>query len=464
MIEPKLQYTGHFFIDAGIAVMEHYLEKECQSFSQEDLDKAAQWLSNLYKRKDMKGYLSIHFPNSTAWCNFNPKISEEKRSESVKQVLKSYLSKPIGERKCVYCHKPAQFLADRQHIPLLTGMTAIIASPGGVPGLPVCGYCLMAVQFYPLSTLKCQGKPLFWWTPEPQLLSELTGEYFRQLMQMLAGGSEKLVNLGWPRTMLLNTAYRVLDTYGDDKPLADCIGLHVTNYGAGPDYHQYRIPKELLEFLSEIKVMEQEVRDAHQYIIQKAWEREKKANNEINLSENINIGTTRNFYFEAIVEAFEDVDWQKNIRSIVGKFYLHTKQEELHRNSFKLTRLFLEKVGGMEKQRLDIIKKIADQIANHLILGNNEKKWLNEIYFRESKPSHFTGYLIKAQKSLAEKGQSFTFDDVLIMLDIYSIDDAGVKDFWLVRDLFLIRLLEVIGKNKRDLLEDLQFSGEIEAK
>ncbi|CCO07697.1 hypothetical protein [Desulforamulus hydrothermalis] len=458
MIETKIQYTGHFFVDAGIAVMEHYLQKECQSFSQEDLDKAAQWLTVLYQRKDIKGYLTIHFPNS-GWCNAT--ISTEKKAEYQEKVLKSYLLKPIGERECVYCHRPAQFLADRQHIPLLTGMTTIITSPGGVPGLPVCGYCLMAVQFYPLATLKCQGKPLFWWTPEPQLLSELTGEYFRQLMQLLAGGSEKLVNLDWPRTMLLNTASRVLDTYGDDKPLADCIGLHVTNYGAGPDYHQYRIPKELLEFLSEIKVMEQEVRDAHQYIIQKAWEKEKKAGDKIN-SENNSTGITRNFYFEALVKAFEDVDWQKNIRGIVGEFHLKTKPEEFHYNSFKLTRFFLEKVGGMEKQRLDIIKKIADQIANHLIIGNNEKKWLNDLYFRESKPSHFTGYLIKAQKSLAEKGQSFTFEDVLIMLDIYSIDDAGVKDFWLVRDLFLIRLLEIIGKHKRDLLEDLQFADEDE--
>lgn len=462
MNTPTVQYTGHYFIDSGIAVMEHYLRKECTSFRQEDLDKAAEWLTGLYQRKDIKGYLTIHFPNS-GWCNANPKISWEKKAEYEKKLLKSYLLEPIGDKHCVYCHRPAQFLADRQHIPLLTGMTTIIMSPGGIPGLPVCGHCLMAVQFYPLATLKCQGKPLFWWTPEPELLRELTGEYFRELMKMLTGGSEKLVNISWPKTRLLETAQKVLKTYGADKPLADCIGLHITNYGAGPDYHQYRIPKELLEFFSEINIKEEELRKAHNYIVEKQWEKAKKTSNKLSSPE-VNSLAIKNFYFEVLLEAFEDVDWSRNIRKVLSKFYLHTKPEEFHYNSFKLSRFFLEKVGGMEKQRLEVIKRIADQIANYLILGNNEKKWLDDLYYREYKPSRFTGYLIKAQKSLAQKGQVFTLDDVLIMLDISSIDDTGVRDYWLVRDLFLIRLLEIVGKNRRDMLEELKFSDETELK
>lgn len=456
-----MQFTGHYLTDVGVAVMEMFLSKEYQNFSQEDLEKAADWLTRQYQRKDIKGYLTIHFPNS-GWCNAT--ISEEKKQEYLIKVLESYKAEPIHDRECVYCRQPAQFLADRQHIPLLTGMTTITTSPGGVPGLPVCGYCLMAIQFYPLATLKCQGKPLFWWTPEPQLLRELTLEYYRELAMMMAGGSDKLVNLSWPRTRLLEAAQKVLDKYGYDRPLADCIGIHLTNYGAGPDYHQYRIPKELLEFLVEIQFAEQEVREAHKTIIQKAWEKDKKPSKKSSAVEESQRVSKRNDYYEALMETFEDRNWQENVRKIIGRFFVHTKADEYVFNNYQLTAFFLEKVGGMEKERLEIIRGIADQIALDLIIGNNEKKWINELYFREYKPSRFTGYLIKAQKSLAEKGKVFTMDDVLIMLDIYSEYDTGAKDFWLVRDLFLIRLLEMVGKHKREMLDEIKFEDETETK
>ncbi|MFZ5598948.1 MAG: hypothetical protein ACOY35_05200 [Bacillota bacterium] len=402
----------------------------------------------------MKGYLTIHFLNS-GWCNAT--ISEEKKLDYLEKVLRSYKARPLQDRECVYCRQPAQFLADRQHIPLLTGMTTIITSPGGVPGLPVCGYCLMVIQFYPLATLKCQGKPLFWWTPEPQLLRELTFEYYQELSRLIAGGSEKLANSSWPRTRLLEAAEKVLDRYGYDRPLADCIGVHLTNYGAGPDYHQYRIPKELLEFLVEIRFADQEVRESHEAIIKKAWEEDKKPAKKGSAIEEPKTGSQRNAYYEALVETFEDRNWQENISKIIHRFFVHTKPEEYADNNYELTAFFLEKVGGMEKQRLDIIKRIADQIALDLVIGNNEKKWINDLYFREYKPSRFTGYLIKAQKNLAEKGKVFTMEDVLTMLDIYSEYDTGAKDFWLVRDLFLIRLLEMVGKHKKEMLDEIKF-------
>lgn len=454
-----MKYTGHYLVDVGLAVMEIWLGKKHEDFNQEDLAKAANWLTQQYQRKDLKGYLTIHFPNS-GWCNAT--ISEEKKQNYIEKVLCSYKALPIhDDRQCVFCRKPAQLLADRQHIPLLTGMTTIITSPGGVPGLPICGYCLMAIQFYPLATLKCQGKPLFWWTPEPELLRELTLEYYQELSRMIAGGSEKLENLSWPRTRLLEAALNVLDKYSYDRPLADCIGIHLTNYGAGPDYHEYRIPKELFEFFVELQFASQEVQEAHRSIIQKAWEKDKKAS-KINTTKEIQRQYKRNDYYEALVETFEDRNWQDNIRRIIDRFFVDVKPDQYSINNYELTAFFLEKVGGMEKQRLEIIRRIADQIALDLVIGNNEKKWINNIYFREYKPSRFTGYLIKAQKSLAEKGKVFTMDDVLIMLDIYSEYDTGAKDFWLVRDLFLIRLLEVVGKQKRELLDEINFGDELE--
>ncbi|MCL6560741.1 MAG: hypothetical protein K6U74_18495, partial [Firmicutes bacterium] len=325
-INEKVKYTGHPFVDVGVAVLENYLERPCEEFQEEDLVFAAKWLRKQYERKDFKGYLTVHFPNS-GWCN--PTIKGEKKEAYIQKVLFSYRSEPLmPHRACSFCGRPGQFLADRQHIPLLTGTTVLVTAPGGVAGLPVCGYCLFAVQFYPLGTIKVNGRPLFWWTPEPDLTFELVGDTCWKVRRMLAASSEKVINFSWPRTRLLHSAREVLERYDPDKPLSDCIGYHVTNYGSGPDYDQYTIPRELLEFWMEVRMAPEDVRKAHQWIEQSAWEipRERKAggkkkkdreNIENEEKGNVDNGgreTLRNDYYEALGEAFGSPDWRDGVR------------------------------------------------------------------------------------------------------------------------------------------------------
>lgn len=116
----------------------------------------------------------------------------------------------------------------------------------------------------------------------------------------------------------------------------------------------------------------------------------------------------------------------------------------------------------MDKQRLETIKRIADQVTNTLIIGNNETKWLNSLFNHEHKFHEFMRYLIRVQKRLAEKGQVLSLDDILIMLDLSNEEDTVSKDFSLVRDLFLIRMLELVGKNRKDMLNELELTSDTE--
>ena len=468
-----LKYTGHPFVDVGVAVLENYLKKPCEDFALDDLNAAAKWLRQLYERKDLKGYLTVHFPNS-GWCNAT--IKDEKKELYIQTMLSSYGAQPLNpSRACPFCGRPAQFLADRQHIPLLTGTTILVAAPGGVPGLPVCGYCLFAIQFYPLGTIKVAGRPLFWWAPEAEMIFALVGDTFGKVRKLLLVSSDdKMANFSWPRTRLLESAKEVLDRYDPQKPLSDCIGYHVTNYGSDPNFDQYFIPRELLEFWMEVRIAREEVRHAHRHIEQSAWEipREKKGKSK-NKRDYAKGGSPqgesggdgfadrsslRNYYYEALGEAFERPDWRDGIRSVVPRFFFQRAKEHLSTNSFELCEMFLRKVGGMEKQRLEIIKEIADRITNDLVLGNNEKRWLSELYNKEMEPQEFLRYLVRVQKRLAELGRSFSLDQVLLMFDIASTEETGLKDLKdarLIRSLFLIRMLEIIGKQKQEMLADI---------
>ncbi|MBM7865383.1 hypothetical protein GTO89_01185 [Heliobacterium gestii] len=454
-----VQYTGHPFVDVGVAVMEIHLEKPCEEFTKQDLKEAADWLLRNYKRADLKGYLTVHFPNS-GWCNAT--IKGEKQAAYVQKVLHSYSADPIEpQRKCAFCDRSAQFLADRQHVPLLTGATVIVTAPGGVTGLPVCGYCLMAVQFYPLATIKVEGKPLFWWTPEPDFTHALVENLYEEVQKNLAGSVEKFESLRWPCTRLLRSAEKVLETYPKEKPLADCIGYHVTNYGSGPDYDQYYIPKELLTFWQEVKIASQPVREAHQWVVNTSWDsgKKKRAGNKReaeSISQEIDKDKSGNRYYEALGQAFKSPDWHYKIPDIVSRFFFQRDPQHFHRNNYELCKRFLRKVGGMDQKRLDAIQEVADCIITHLVLGNNEMNWLKNLYRKNPGNKEFVRYLVKVQKKLSELGHAFSYQKVLDMLDIPSAEEYWHNNMWLVRDLMLIRMLEQVALQKKEMLSALE--------
>lgn len=171
-----VRYVGDPFVDAGVAVLEHRLAKDHSQFDHDDLRAQASWLVEEYSKKIWSGYLTVHFPNS-GWCN--PTMSTANKKHFRVLVLSGFDLPAIG-RPCCYCARPARSLADRSKIPLLTGAGNMSSGPGGIPGLPVCCYCLYAVQFYPLATLKVEGRPLFWWSADARWLFLLSGTFMEQ--------------------------------------------------------------------------------------------------------------------------------------------------------------------------------------------------------------------------------------------------------------------------------------------
>ena len=304
-----IRYTGHPFVDVGVAIVEHILKRNCESLEEDDLLTAGNRLQEIYSRKDIKGYLTVHFPNS-GWCNAT--ISKENKDKYIKKVLESYKQPSLNpHRSCSFCENHAQFLADRQHIPMLTGMTLIVTAPYGVTGLPVCGYCLFAIQFYPLATLKVQGKPLFWWSPSSELTWELASLGFEEFMEYYGAMEDKFPNRSWPRTRLLENVREVTDKAREQNlSPEDCYGYHVTNYGSGPDYRRYRVPKSLLDFWKDLRMEGGRVQEVHSWIESAQWERPKQKRQNGDISVDSDNKNKQNYYYEALSVAFDEMEWQ----------------------------------------------------------------------------------------------------------------------------------------------------------
>lgn len=449
-----IHYTGNPYVDAGVAVLELRLQKPCAEFTEDDLTSQAEWIKQEYRKKVWKSYLMLHLPNC-AWTQANP--DSDKNREYIRKVLESCKPEFIEiDRQCAFCARPAKILADRRYIPLLTGETSMVAGAEGQPGLPVCGYCIFAVHFYPLATLKVEGKPLFWWSQDTSWTRRLNRSFYDNVQTLLAGSPDEFPKLRWPVTRLLNAARQTMDAIekigvADRPPLCDIVGLHATNYGAGASYDELRIPCGLLEFWSEAGSF-----DVYREIELRAWEDaepkpKKKTGNKATGPEKepspaVREASRRNFLYEELGKAFREPDFREKAKSVAVRFFLPRSGKQVKPNTTALAELFLEKVAGMQKERLEAIRRIADNIADNLILQGNERKVAWALFRRRLKMGEFLQYLSLIQRKLSDSGHPFTWDNFLLALGLDSNDDRSGKDHWLVQELILIRLYERLAK------------------
>lgn len=422
----KFKYVGHPLVDVGVSVMEILSNKLCDEFTDKDIEDTNNKLIKIYDRKIMKGFLSTIFPNS-AWANFS--IKKEKKDENIKSLL--YETNIISE-KCFYCQQTANRYANRQDIPLLTGMGIINIMSHG-KGVPVCRFCLASIQFFPLATIKVSGKSLFWHTHNDELTYQLCLEYFNHLQKLLVGSTDdKIENFSYPYTRLFESLQNTLDNIRannpDKIPITDCIGYHITNYGTSPSYKEYIIPAKVLLFFKKIK--ENKALDStHKGIIQENWIIGKKDKNKP-----ADYQVLGNDYYNAWGKYLQD-DFGNSIKYVIPYFLMIKKRELI---SFDLVRLFLIEVAQMDKSRLDKIEKIADKIV-----ALKDERLIKELYLKKYNSAKFLDYLVRVQNKLKNSSIGcFSLGDVCAVLNISSLEDSTSYDYWLARDLMLIRMIE----------------------
>ena len=459
-----IRYTGNPYVDAGVAVLELRLQKPCAEFTEADLASQADWIKKEYRKKIWKSYLMLHLPNC-AWTQANP--DSDKNSEYIHKVLESYKPEfPALDRLCAFCNEPAKILADRRYVPLLTGETSMASGAEGIPGLPVCGYCVFAVHFYPLATLKVDGKPLFWGAPHPKWVLRLNRAFYGDIQRLLAASSDELPKLRWPATRLLNAARQVMDEIermpeSERPPLCDAAGIHATNYGTTASFDELRIPRCLLEFWSEAGTFG----DLYRCIERQAWESEKpkpKKNRQgkhtkprEELPPAVREASRRNFLYEALGKAFRTPDFREQARTVAVRFFM-PRGKQIDPNATALAELFLEKVAGMEKARLEAIRSIADALVQ-----SKNVNWIVDRLMRSGKTLYdFLPTMRAIERKLSAEKKPLPWDQLLFALGLSCDEDATSRDSPLVYELILIRVFEQLGLAQPDVLASIDLPDE----
>ena len=174
-----LQYTGHPFVDVGVAAITAFVQKQRpEEVTPEDLEEVVAYIEQNYVRPPLRGYLTMAF-TSNAWFvqdAFNPNkpgLSQEEqarrkatRDDWADRHLRQWQPLATSQDEfCVFTGEPAiattlsgklpSSRAGRAQIPLLQGDDAINFFTNGDAGLPISGLALLALQFFPLGCAKC---------------------------------------------------------------------------------------------------------------------------------------------------------------------------------------------------------------------------------------------------------------------------------------------------------------------
>lgn len=471
-----LRYTGHPLADVGTATIVAFSKKgRPEDVTTNDLDRVAEYLAKEYLSGVLTPYLSCVFTMNAAYTQ--PSWKPPRREQEARKLLSAFREPedPDAARfRCAFCANPTHILADRRHVPMITGENVLNFFPGGLGGLPLCGLCLLAVQVFPLGARRCYGRALAVHSPDDPALTQAFAARFladnRQLLLLAQTSNEKYADAKAPKTLIIHVLLEIESQRRDSAdtgPAPSATVYHLTNTGIGqPDIDLFHLPSQVVGFLR--AVSRASTASAWRGIEQAAWERpEAKKTSRAKArktgsgsagekpTDESGPGRSRNFLYEDLFDL--PANTARFVRTyFLRRSYRYARERDprsdysLSRDrdlvSWELTRLFLKEVIGMEKNRIDAIRELGNRIATH-VAAENDRRFFQGLY-RTRRYVDLRNLLIKASNARLKKGQPplLGFDEFLVVFE--EGDETARVDWTLARDLVLIRVIEELHRQE----------------
>lgn len=472
-----MEYTGHPFVDAGLATITAFAGKDNpQELKEADLDAIAAYMAEQYVKNPLRSFLTVAFPNSgfTQPAFFK---QPDKQQTYIDRVLYAYReNRPFLEDLGVFMNLPVADVsfdvydklghgrAFRQHIPMQTGEGTINFHPYGNAGLPISGLALFAIQAYPLGSAKCGGRTLFVHSDNPEIMVHFAYKFLennrRDIQTAQLENSKKMPEHPQKfRTLIMETLIEALEIRQQSKEFQEPFSVtvyHLTNSGQGADLAIYHLPSQLIEYLAEMRTAS--YRSAWQQIERSAWVRFKPKRGQKEAPPNFK--PDRNWLYEDLFSLAEDP--YRNGRRFIRTYFLrdafkytrqdkadprgqYSTQKEVYLVSWKLAEIFLRRIMYMEVEKIEQIRQLGDALADY-IKEQNDKRFFRAFYV-ENRYGYLRNSLIKANTAHVKRGHApfLTLDNYISVFE--DGEELASKDWRLARDLVLIRMVEQLHQN-----------------
>jgi CRISPR-associated protein Cst1 len=455
-----LRYTGHPYIDIGVATITAFAgKKKPEQLSVKNLEAIADYMATNYMINPLRSFLTVAFLNS-GFTQFAYFEQPDKQQLYAERVLRSFRSEVpnTGERD-IFLDSPipaisfdvkgqlAHGRAFRQHIPLLTGEDVINFFPHGEAGLPISGEALLAIQAFPLGCEKASGRLLAVHSDNPDITFHFASKFLennRKKIQLAEGSNQFPESHLFLKTLVVKTlldASQQQSDYAEDEVPFSITVYHVGS-GKDPRLDIYHLPLEVIGFLQ--KMMRADFIDEWTQIVQLSWEvaperRVKKEKEQPFIPR-------MNFIYQ---DAFE---LPNNATRFVRKHFLYpglriarSDSTTKYIVSWKIIQEFLRRIMHMNKEHIDQIREIGDSLAAYVKEQNDKDFFRN---FRTTNYRYFRTSLLRASLAQVRRGRSplLGFEPYVEVFE-YAENDAR-PDWGLARDLVMLRMIEKLKELK----------------
>ncbi len=467
-----LRYTGHPLVDVGIATIAAFAGKpDPTTLTEADLDAIADYMEANYVVDPLKSFLTVAFPNSGfTQPAFN--TQPEQRRVYAQKVLRAYRAEtPTADALCVFTGEPVPDIAlnvsgdlvrgrtFRQHVPLLTGEGVINFYPYGDPGLPVSGKVLLAIQAFPLGCAKVGGRLLAVHSDDSNVTYQFARRFLEHNRKAIhsaqQAGEKKLPE--YPRRpgtliveILLDLEKERVTTAGGTGA-ASITAYHLTNSGQGVALDIYHLPMEIGYFLR--TAMSAQYRGAWEALCARGWEISRPRRRGQEQPEPFS--PRYNVLYEDLFRLPEDA------ARFIRRYFLRAPQKvtdagdprstysikgEAGLVSWDLTALFLREVVNMNRERIERIRKLGDDLAEY-VDSENDRRFFHA-FLTAQRYDTLRAVLLRASIARLKRSQSplVAFDDYISIFE--EGEDLPYSDWRLARDLVLIRMVEQLYRKE----------------
>lgn len=469
----EFYWTGHPFVDAGLAAIIVFSEKEkLDELTEKDILLAIEFISGLYSKSEWVKYLHGKlFPNS-GLLKSNPSQKKErtpknlsKKIQDLYQLITPVLdSKNNKKSRCVICGRREVYKGDfgiyRSVFPLLgTGGMLNFFPSGKREGLDICAHCLFLTQFMPLVSYNLPNALLIHSYPYENMI-ELSKEPIHYVFEnnLFSNGNE----FKKPVNFLFNKIITITRNYEGGSMLWGNMAMTLYyfingNRSGSQNIDIIHIPTPMLKFLAFAGEIDY---NGWKNLINRGWKIKRVKKDKLSFN-------------ELQKEYVDNIVYNKLLKKENILYYFYDSVNRKVNTKWRLLEFYCLEVLGLNKEALDFIKVVGDRIIGtfeHFESTKDIIKMINDLENAE-RLYVFERFFVRLEKKRQNLGipeALISFDEFAKILTFYGEDiDLSWRS---VRDLLLFRIYEKLHNEimKTEKVsenvdeEEILFEGEIE--
>ncbi len=418
----------------------------------EELEQEVTKLFNIYTFKTSGRIGQVFSSNS----KFTHNSTGKDLNERLKQAVELYdgLIKESFDGYCLSCGKKDNLCSVSKTIfPLTTGNSNANFTSNFSNKFLMCKECMTSLFFAPINMQKTTGRMGFMISNNEEINKFWSEENIQEFHANILKNMDSLVDS--KINIFENFIYHMIEELQEEELFGDITFYLISNVDKGSEINVVHISEKQMKFLYSVapKFFKNELptkqKDEWNYLIFKYSSKDKSGKFRTR-KESID-GKVKTIKFQ------EDVIEKKNYKStmkyfnplisnfIQGKSILYYFKKNLC--SWKLTTIYLKEIKGMREERLNIIKKVADNLQ----LFNEDDK---TFYTKVVRPIEMTKSQTEFRENLRVLMRKFLSksDDPLFTADemVLYILPSG-ESWYETKDILLIALYEKMNLKEDDI-------------